>query len=220
MLCRYKLSQNFKPFIRRLFGWCWIDFYSLAWKSHLNISILQLWRAYQNIRDQVWAWFRKLTFRSTKWYMNHTDSLHLSGNIACQNWPIIAKFCTFKPMYWLNQVTKILAVLAKIFRIFSLQNPSLRSGAGEKIWHGNLIFTGGWWPLYKYSIFEVISHMCQNNIIRRFDTNSKHNCFIRLIFALVICFNNTENNQVKSWTRVQSYANISYRYMHTHTQIS
>jgi hypothetical protein len=39
--------------------------------------------------------------------MNHTDSLQLSGYIACQSWPIIAKFCIFKQLYWLNQVTTI-----------------------------------------------------------------------------------------------------------------
>jgi hypothetical protein len=37
----------------------------------------------------------------------------LSGNVACQSWPIIAKFWTFKQLYWLNQVTTILAVPAK-----------------------------------------------------------------------------------------------------------
>ena len=57
------------------------------------------------------------TLRS-KWYMNQADCMHLSGNIACQSWPIIAKFCTFKQLYWLNQVTTTLAVPARILRFF------------------------------------------------------------------------------------------------------
>jgi hypothetical protein len=66
--------------------------------------------------------------------MNHTDYFHLSGNIACQSWPMIGKFCTFKQLFfhWLNQVTTILAVPARILRIFSLQNPTPLRGFGEK----------------------------------------------------------------------------------------
>ncbi len=110
MLFCCKLSQDFKSFIRSAFGWCWID-YSLAWKRHLNIIILQLWRAFKSRCDQVWAWFRKLTLRSTKWYINHANCIHLSEDIACQSQrPIIAKFCTFEQLYWLNQVTRILRI--------------------------------------------------------------------------------------------------------------
>jgi hypothetical protein len=99
---------------------------------YLNFSILQLWRAYQSRWDQVWICFRKLLLRSTNWYINHADSMHLSGNIACQNWQIIAKFCTVQPLYLLNQVTKILAVPARILRIFFSTKPSPLRGFGEK----------------------------------------------------------------------------------------
>jgi hypothetical protein len=40
--------------------------------------------------------------------------MHQSGNIACQKWPKIAKCCTSEPLYWLNQVTTILAVPTRI----------------------------------------------------------------------------------------------------------
>jgi hypothetical protein len=43
-----------------------------------------------------------LSLRSTKWYITHANSMHLSENIAFQSWPIIAKLCTFKQLYWLN----------------------------------------------------------------------------------------------------------------------
>ncbi len=111
------------------------DFYSFAWKMFLNSSILQLWCANQSRYDQVWAWFRKLTLRSTKWYMDHADCMHLSGDIACQSWSIIAKFWPFKPLYWLNQMTKTLVVLARILKfIFSAKPIPTVGGFGEKSW--------------------------------------------------------------------------------------
>ena len=119
-----KLSQDFKSVFRSRFGWCWIDFYSLAWKLHLNFSIAQLWRAYQSRWDQVWAWFRKLLLRSTKWYINHVNCMHQSEDKACQSWRIIAKFGTFKQLYWLNQVTRIFATPAKILTIFFSTKPN------------------------------------------------------------------------------------------------
>jgi hypothetical protein len=38
--------------------------------------------------------------RSTNWYMNYVDSMHLSGNIACQSWPILRIFFStrYNPM--------------------------------------------------------------------------------------------------------------------------
>ena len=119
-----KLSQDFKSFFRSPFGWCWIDFYSLAWKLHQIFSISQLWRAYHGRCDKVWAWFRKLLLRSTKWYTNHVNCMHQSEDIACQSWRIIAKFGTFKQLYWLNQVTRIFATPARILRIFFSTKPN------------------------------------------------------------------------------------------------
>jgi hypothetical protein len=48
-----------------------------------------------------------------------------SGNIICQSWAIIAKYFTLKKLYWLNQVIKSLAVLARILRIFFSTKPNL-----------------------------------------------------------------------------------------------
>ncbi len=49
--------------------------------------------------------------------------MHLSGDIAFQSWPKIAKFCTFESPYWLNHVTTILDVPARILRIFFSAKP-------------------------------------------------------------------------------------------------
>ncbi len=123
-----KFSQDFESFIRSPF---WIDFYFFAWKLHLNISILQLWRAYQSRCDQVWEWLRKLTLRFTKWYINHVDCMHQSGNIACQSWSIIAKYFQ----------TAVLAEPSDHnsgrpgnLTIFSLQNPTPLRGLMKKSW--------------------------------------------------------------------------------------
>ncbi len=35
----YKFSWDFESFIRSLFEWCLIDFYSLSWKLYLNFNI-------------------------------------------------------------------------------------------------------------------------------------------------------------------------------------
>ncbi len=72
-----KPSQNFKSLISSPSGWYWNDFYSLSWKLHLKISILQLLRGYQSRCDQVWAWFRELLLHFTIWYINQADCMHV-----------------------------------------------------------------------------------------------------------------------------------------------
>ncbi len=114
----------FKSVIRFLFGCHWIDFYSFAYKLHPNFSIWKLWRANQSRWDQLWAWFRKLLLRSTNRYINQANCMHQSRNLACQSCPIIAKFCTLKQLFWLNQVTSIPAIPARILKIFFSTKPN------------------------------------------------------------------------------------------------
>ncbi len=103
--------------------------YSLAWKVLLNLSILQLWRAYQSRWDQMWAWFRKLQLRSSNLYLNQADCMHKSGNRACQRWRIIAKFWIFVLAEPSDHNS---SRPGQILRIFSLQNPTpLRGFVGK-----------------------------------------------------------------------------------------
>jgi hypothetical protein len=66
--------------------------------------------------------------------MKQADYMDVSGNMACQSLPIIAKFLTFEQLYWLNQVTHFRQIfqiinsgsfnINKILRILHIIYPS------------------------------------------------------------------------------------------------
>ncbi len=102
----------------------------LNWLLFLGVKIahkFQHFVALARVPKQMWpsvGIFRKLLLRSKKWYIYQADCMYQSGNLTCQGWPITGKLCTFKQLYWLNQVTTTLAVQARILRIIFSTKPN------------------------------------------------------------------------------------------------
>jgi hypothetical protein len=87
------LSQDFKSLIRSPFSWWSMDCWWFLCMKNASVFCC----AFRHDPESAF-------YALTKWQMNRANHMHLSGDIACQSWSITARFWTFRPMYWLNQL--------------------------------------------------------------------------------------------------------------------